>query len=111
MKVQLKVAPKVIVEAESEKQTEIFEQLHSLQEVFGQSRCGKCGNEDSFKYVVREVDDNKFYELRCEKCRAKITFGAHKRGNTLFPKRKDDEGEYLPDNGWLRWNKDKKTLE
>lgn len=108
MKVQLKVSPRVIVEAEGSKQTEIFEELASLQEVFSQKQCGKCENEE-LRFVVREVDGNKFYELHCLKCRAKLAFGVHKQSPTLFPKRKDGE-DYLPDNGWMRWDREKKEM-
>jgi len=108
MKVQVKVSPKVIVEAEGNKQNEVFEQLATLQEVFGQEQCGKCGN-DNLRFVVREVEGNKFYELHCVKCRAKLIYGAHKSGNTLFPKRKEGD-DYLPDKGWLKWDREKKEM-
>lgn len=120
MKVQVKVAPKVIVEAEADTHVDLFEQISSLQEVFGQHKCGKCGCE-KLRFVVRtDKDDNKYYELACQnfECKAKLAFGAHKKGGGLFPKRKESEnqslaggtveaGAYLPSNGWLRYNKQK----
>lgn len=85
---------------------ELFEKLASFQEVFGIDRCGKCGS-TNLQYVVRtDDDDNKYYELRCRDCGAKFRFGCTKKGNGLFPKRKAADGSYLPDNGWVKWDKD-----
>jgi hypothetical protein len=49
------------------------------------------------------MDQGKYYELWCQNpdCRAKLGFGQHKTGDTLFPKRKDKEGNWLSDNGWV----------
>lgn len=106
MKIKVKVSPSVIVEAEGDKQTDLFEEIAQLQEVFGQEKCGKCGGTD-LRYVVREVDDNKYFELRCKniKCRASLAFGQHKKGGSLFPKIKDGEA-YIPNNGWQIWDKE-----
>lgn len=113
MQVQLKVAPNVIVTAEGEKETEIFEQLASLQEVFGQAaKCGKCQCTD-LRFVVRQnKDEDKFYELRCQNrnCRAVLAFGCHKKpAGGLFPKKKGEPGAdgkptYLPNDGWQTYN-------
>ena len=94
------------VEFESDQQRGIFEELAKFQEVFENSKCGKCGCED-LRFVVRtDADDNKYYELRCTnpKCRAKLAFGANKKGGGLFPKRKDADNNWLPDGGWVKWN-------
>ena len=34
-----------------------------------------------------------------------------KKGGRLFPKRKDKEGNWLPDGGWVKWNPDTKKEE
>lgn len=81
---------------------ELFERLSEVQEVFGQGKCGACQSED-VKFVVREVDGNKFYEVVCNACRAKLGFGQHKKGNTMFPRRKDGDGNYIPNKGWEKW--------
>lgn len=113
MKVQLKVSPNVIVTAEGEKQTEVFEELAQLQEIFGESKCGKCGNTE-LRFVVRLANDDRFYELRCPKCWATLSYGVKKKGNALFPHRKENEnksimglepGTALPDKGWLQYDK------
>jgi hypothetical protein len=99
MQVQVKVSPNVIITAEGEKQTDVFKELARLTEVFGQSKCGKCGG-TNLRFVVRTLD-NDFYEIQCADCKAKLTFGQHKKiPGSLFPHRKDKEDKYLPNNGW-----------
>lgn len=117
MKIQVKVTPKVLIEAEGNTHTELFAQIAELQEIFGQGKCGKCECED-LRFVVREVDGNSFYELRCQnpKCRAVLSFGQNKDGakkGNLFPHIKENKkgtimglepGTYLPNGGWLRYD-------
>lgn len=101
MKITAKLNDMIVVDVEGDSQTDCFEKLSAAQEIFGNSECQKCKSTD-IKYVVRQVDDNKFYELHCNNCHAKLTFGLHKKGGgkTMFPHRKDDNGGFLPNNGW-----------
>lgn len=125
MKVQVRVSPKVFIEGVGDTETDVFAQISSLQEVFGQfNKCGKCDCED-IRFVVREdSDENKYYELHCQnmKCRARLAFGQNKKGGGLYPRRKEtknqsmmggklEPGDYLPNNGWIRWNKQKQCNE
>lgn len=89
-------------EIEGDSQRDIFEGIAKFQEVFEESKCGKCGSED-IQFITRNVDDNIYYELRCRSCGARLSFGVHKKGGGLFPKRKDGD-TWLPDGGWLKWN-------
>lgn len=100
---------RINVEFEADTQRDIFEQIAKFQEVFEEDVCGKCGNE-RLKFIVRTVDDNQYYELRCVKCGAKLAFGSHKKGGGLFPKRKDGD-KWLPDNGWVKWNAKTESME
>ena len=102
MKANFKVN-KLSVEFEADSVREIWKQLSTFQEVFGETSCGKCGSEN-LRFVVRENDGNEYYELRCVNCGARLAFGAHKKGGGLFPKRKDSDGNWLPDSGWVKWN-------
>jgi hypothetical protein len=86
------------VTVEGESQKEIFEDLASFQEVFSITVCKGCG-ESRLRYVVREVEGNKFYELKCLTCHAKLQFGQHKGLSTLFPK------------SWVKWNFEDKVEE
>lgn len=104
MKLNYKINDKLSVEIEGAGQKEIFKELAVLQEVFGENTCGMCSS-TSIKFMSRNVDDNDYYELRCSDCGAILAFGQHKKGNTLFPKRKDDQGNYLPNKGWHKWQK------
>ena len=98
------------VEFEADTIKEIFSQLATFQEVFGESACGKCKSEN-LRFVVRENEGNAYYEIRCRDCGAKLAFGAHKKGGGLFPRRKDAEGNWLPNSGWQKWNPKTKTVE
>ena len=65
MKVTYRINDKLTFELETEDQKKLFEDLASLEEIFGLGKCGKCGKSD-YKFVVRQdKEDNKYYELRC----------------------------------------------
>lgn len=104
MKLKYKVNDKLEFELEAEGQKQVFKELATIQEIFGESQCGCCKSGD-VKFVVRNVDDNDYYELRCTKCGAVLSYGQHKKGGTLFPKRKDENGNYLDNNGWYKYTK------
>ena len=99
-------------ELEGKTQIDIWQQIADTQEVFENMNCTKFGEEDDdVKFVVREnSDSDKFYELHYAGTNPKLfgckkAFGCHKTGGTLFPQRKNKSGEYLPDNGWMKWDK------
>lgn len=106
MKVIYKANDKLQFELEASGQKEIFKELALIQEIFSETKCGICGS-TNIKFVVRSIDGNDYYELRCIDCGAILSFGQHKKGGTLFPKRKDDNNNYLPNYGWHKWTKDK----
>lgn len=83
---------------------DLFKQLAAFTEVFSDESCGKCKSGD-VAYVVRNVEDNDFYEKKCKSCGAKLAFGSHKKGDTLFPKRKDGDS-WLLDSGWVKYNRE-----
>jgi hypothetical protein len=106
----IKTVGNLSLEIQADTQKDVFKEIASFEEVFGENVCGKCGSEN-VRCVVRENDGNEFFEMRCVECSAKLGLGVHKKGGGLFPKRKDADGKYLPDNGWQRWNHKTKTLE
>lgn len=100
---------RITAEFEADTQRELFAQISKFQEVFEEDKCGKCQGEN-LKFIVRTVDDNEYFEVRCSDCGAKLAFGAMKKGGGLFPKRKDGD-TWLPDGGWQKWNSKTKTME
>lgn len=104
MKLKYKVNNNLEFELEAEGQKAIFKELSALQEIFGEDKCGCCGCTD-LKFIVRNVDDNDYYEMRCTKCNAVLSYGQHKKGGTLFPKRKDENNNYLENKGWYKYTK------
>jgi len=124
MKVQIRVAPRVFVEATGETHIAVFEQMEGLQEVFSCfNKCGKCQSEN-LKFVKRTQDKHTYYELHCRKCYARLSFGQNDGDKTgsIYPRRKEtkkqsvmggklEPNDYLPDDGWIRWNKDKQESE
>jgi hypothetical protein len=93
------------VEVEYESVADLFEKSAVFEELGRFLRCpltddGK-GTTD-VRFVVREYDGNKFYELRSNvKPYAQMQLGLKKDGKTLFPKKQED-GAY-----WFVYNKDK----
>lgn len=84
---------------------EVFAQLGHLQEVFEAERsCGCCNA--PHRFVVRVVGKFTYYELHCtnSQCRARFAFGQSKDTTSLFPKRKDEHGEWIPNRGWTKYN-------
>lgn len=104
---------RISVEIEGDSPTSIFAKIGEFQEVFENVCCGKCGSTD-VRFTTRVVDGNTYYELRCNKCGAKLAMGVHNNNlGTMYPKRKAgkndqsqlEEGTYLPDGGWMKWDK------
>ena len=97
MKAQM-VFGAVTVEAEGDTK-QVFAELASAAEIFGQSTCGACGSE-KVAPVAREVDSNHYYEMRCSSCGCSLSFGQTKATQSLFPRRKKNEA-WLPNRGWV----------
>jgi len=110
-------------EFEADNHVGIWKQLASLQEVFEEDKCHKCGG-TNLRFTVRKssyeddkgkVKECEYHELRCRKCGAKLAYGVLDDGTySLFPKRKDKDGNWLgqktidgktkPTYGWVKWN-------
>ena len=81
----------------------LFKQVAMIQEIFdAESECGICKSKE-IRFRTREVEGNTYYELICTGCGANFSFGQHKQGGTLFPKRKGEDGKPLPNGGWSKW--------
>ncbi len=94
---------RLTIELQGETDKTLYANLAHIQEIFeAESECGCCKSK-SLRYVCRQVDDFSFYELSCLECNARFQFGQKKVGGDLFPKRKDDAGNPLPNRGWARY--------
>ncbi len=94
---------RVTVEVSGDSIKDVYRDLAMVQEVLdAESKCGCC-NSDQIGFGHRIVDDNQFFELRCRACTAQFSFGQTKKGERLFPKRKDKDGNTLPNGGWSVW--------
>lgn len=94
MKVQYKVGPKAIVEAEGETVKQVFERLGDLAACFGAAhKCGCCGSGEIVP-AVKRPQNYTYYSLRCLACGAELNFGQTREGERLFAK--TDKGK----NGW-----------
>lgn len=102
MKAKFKPTENLEFELEGAGQKELFKELATVQEVFSEKSCGLCKKEN-LKFVVRNVDSNDYFEIRCNSCGGILSFGQHKKGGTIFPKRKDENGNWLDNGGWHKW--------
>ena len=92
------------LEVEGDNTKDAWKKLSQAEEVFRilTETCGVCGKSGGIRPNHRTVDGNTYYEALCD-CGAELALGQHKKGGTLFPKRKDENGEPLPANGWRMW--------
>lgn len=106
MKVVYHANANVSLESECSDVKEALQFLSGVSEVFSINKCGACKSEE-VRPLVRHAAKGKqtfdFYELSCSSCKARLSFGQLADGSGLFPKRKDDEGNYLPNGGWTKF--------
>jgi RNase P subunit RPR2 len=93
------------IEVEADDVKSAVKAMSELQEVFGQTECGKCKGQRLTAFHRQDKEGNDYYSLSCAACGAKLDFGQHRTGGTLFAKHKDRDGNYLPDNGWVVWQR------
>lgn len=95
---------------------QVFEFIAQMQELFGDMTCRRNGEEsDNVILRVREnTDGDKFYESVCldtdgECGRARRSYHLHKKGGGMYLPKKASAtkgGHWLPNDGWLVWNKE-----
>ena len=103
MKVKyLSVNKRLTLETEGDVK-EVFEQLAVFDEIFNESIC-PVNESNNIAFRVREIDSNKYYEIYDRDSGHALGFGQTKVGNNLFPRRKDKEGNWLPNKGWTKWS-------
>lgn len=117
MQVTVWVSKNLSVQVEGDDNKAVFKGVAEAQELFSDSCCGACKS-DNIKYQVREVEDNQFYEIVCNDCYSKLSYGHAKTGGKMYPKRmetdnkgkavkdKDGKGKSLPHKGWVKYNRE-----
>ena len=101
MKVTYKTG-KFTIEAEGST-TEVFEQLASFDSVFGNC-VNKANGSENIGFRHREVDGNHYYELYDKETFHVLKFGKTKKDGSLFPRRKDADGNWLPAGAWAKYD-------
>ena len=85
---------------------DITDQLSKLGNVFGaDNNCGMCESPE-IRWVVQENTSAKgtftFHEKRCQ-CGARLRYGVRQADGELFPRKKDQNGSYIPNGGWEKY--------
>jgi|TARA_Y100001963_G_scaffold160186_2_gene268757 hypothetical protein len=105
-----KVIGEVTVEFEAETVADAVKHISALEDVFGEDNCGHCQGAN-LRLMARESGGYQYYEVACKDCYHTLSFGIHQTGGTLFPKRRDQDGQALPNRGWQKWNPQTKRRE
>ena len=101
MKVTYKTG-KFTVEAEGNT-TEVFKQLASFDSVFG-TCINKVNGSENIGFRHRVVDENDYFEMYDKDTVHVLKFGRTKKDQSLFPRRKDTDGNWLSDGGWVKFD-------
>ena len=100
-KVRMQIG-KVWLETDSMSAKDAISALSEYAEVFSQTTCGECQS-DNVRPSHRQAQGYDFYEMLCLACGARLQFGQRRDGGCLFPKRKDTDGNWLPNGGWSKY--------
>lgn len=133
MNLQFKVGDRIIVTLDPGKQKDLFKQMASAHEVFGEKCCGLCKSKDvyfawrtSSRVEGKKVTTYEFPEMRCSntECGARLTYGTiNDDTGTLFPQRRllpngkppgkidKDQAKYGDHQGWTKWRPNKGEVE
>lgn len=103
MEAQLRLPNGIVLKVEGDTQKELFMEIASANEVFGEPCCGLCKSQD-IKIVLRVAGEHDFPEYHCQKCYARLSLGQNLKGGGLFPIRKliknlDPNGDAGPEHG------------
>jgi hypothetical protein len=101
---------RIVFKVAGESPKVLFKEIAAIQDLFeAESSCGCCDG-TNLRFQLRTAGERgefDYYELVCKNtdCRARFSFGQSKDQKSLFPKRKDDQGAYLPNRGWSRYQR------
>lgn len=121
MSLSIKFQPKPNLEMsiEATSQVDAITQMAALGEIFGIRRCEACKSENIrwqvrnvSKQVGKKTENYEYIELVCNDCGARLSFGKFADDpNSVFPKKKDAEGKWLENKGWVKFKKEEKKEE
>lgn len=77
-----------------------FVEAAAAAELIKAAQCGMCGGGAVPSHRIH--DGNSYFAFKCTACGAELGVGQRKDGG-LFARRKDKSGEYMENNGWLKW--------
>jgi hypothetical protein len=109
LEVQYKSANgRLFIKVDGNTQKEVFEKLAAAIEVFeAADKCGCCGStiRPRVRHVAKGNKTFDYYEMACQepRCHARLAFGQSTDTVSLFPKRKNETGEWLPNGGWSKY--------
>jgi hypothetical protein len=116
MKATYTVRPGLSVEVEAPTQKQLFEELASAAEVFGELGCACCGGTDLapyYRHVTQGKATFEYPEWRClnPQCDARLSLGTTMEGGRLFPIRQLDaqgrasrkHGTHGEHRGWTKF--------
>jgi len=107
LQVEIKINPTTIVKVDGDSTRELVERVAHLQEIFAYDKCGICGS--PVRYVHRVAQGFHFYEVKCKdarRCGAALKLGQPKATpDWLFPSKKAEDGSWLPNDGWIIYQK------
>lgn len=120
MQVEFQPSEKFTVKVEGDTHKALWQEMSALGELFSpaNTECGCCKSKQ-VRPVVRTVETGEgkkreeftYYEMHCMNttCRARLAFGCNKTGDSLFPKKKGEDGQWLPNNGWSKYDPNAQT--
>lgn len=80
---------------------ELVKFISDVDTVLGETKCGACESE-KVHLEHRTAKGYDFYSVKCEGCGCRLDFGSLKDGAGLFPRRKDESGNWLENRGWVK---------
>lgn len=108
MKVRYTTADKrMVFEFDSSDNKEVFDVRAGIEEIFEQEGCAACGGTE-YRFVKRVSGKYTYRELFCKnpECGCSLGFGQKQEDQSLFPQRKDNDGNPKGKWGWKKWTPD-----
>lgn len=93
---------RLVVKVEGQLFSAIIRGISEVEEVLRNDKCGCCESVN-VRPNYRRSGNYDFYEMLCQDCGAALGLGVRQSDQRLFPRRKDEDGNLLPNGGWKKW--------